>query len=140
MTTKRRFVRATAPGFYPAQRRKAGDVFALREGDKPASWMVEVDPMTREPVAADAPPAPVKGGERPSKIEEVKTYIRRAAAEVDMTNPDNLTKTGLPTLKALEAKLGWKPEPAQVQAALKGAGATKPQSSDDDAAKEGKPE
>lgn len=119
MTTKRQFVRATAPGFYPAQRRHKGDVFALREGDVLGAWMEPVDSVTQEPVP-DAPQAALQG-ERPTKPEDVKRAICEAAAQVDKSDPENVTKDGLPSPKALKGVLGWQPNYPQVKAALKGA-------------------
>ncbi len=114
-----RMVRATALGFYPAQRRRPGEVFALREGEQRASWMEPVDSVTQEPVP-DAPQAALQG-ERPTKPEDVKRAICEAAAQVDMADPGNVTKDGLPSPKALEKVLGWQPQFLQVKAAMKGA-------------------
>ena len=44
-------VRAREKGFYPAQRRVPGDVFALREGDAPAAWM---EPLAPKQAASEA--------------------------------------------------------------------------------------
>ena len=118
MTTKVRAVRA---GFYPAQRRKPGEVFALREGDKPGSWMELVNPSESklvEPVE-DAKPAAIQG-ERPEKPEDVKRAIREAAAQVDMSDPANVAKSGHPNPKAFRKVLGWQPQFMQVKAALDG--------------------
>ena len=45
-------VRAREKGFYPAQRRAPGDVFALREGEAPAAWMEPLAPEQAAPEAA----------------------------------------------------------------------------------------
>ena len=120
MTTK---VRAKRAGFYPAQRRRPGEVFALREGDKPGSWMEVVnlsDSKATEP-APNAEPAAIQG-ERPTEPADVKRAIKEAAAQVDMADAENLTKDGLPSPKALEKVLGWQPKYPQVKAALSEAG------------------
>lgn len=72
-------VRARAKGFYPAQRRAPGEVFALREGETPASWMEPLAPAqvavssaassagsTPEPVSDQASGPPAERGDDPS--------------------------------------------------------------------------
>lgn len=120
MTTK--LVRAVRAGFYSAQYRNPGDVFALREGDALGKWMELVDPATEEKVevAPEVPPAPLQG-ERPTEPADVKRAICEAAAQIDMADPENVTKDGLPSPKALKKVLGWQPNYPQVKAALKGA-------------------
>lgn len=44
-------VRAREKGFYPAQRRAPGDVFALHEGEAPAAWM---EPLVPEQAGSEA--------------------------------------------------------------------------------------
>ena len=118
--TTRVLVRAIGAGFYPAQRRRPGEVFALREGDKPGSWMEPLDQEAVEP-APTAEPAAIQG-ERPEKPEDVKRAIREAAAQVDMSDPSNVAKSGHPNPKALGKVLGWQPQFMQVKAALSEAG------------------
>ncbi|WP_119169034.1 hypothetical protein [Algihabitans albus] len=47
-------VRAREKGFYPAQRRAPGEVFALREGETPAAWMEPLAPGQAAPSSASS--------------------------------------------------------------------------------------
>lgn len=48
----------------------------------------------------------------------MRRAIKEAASQINMGNPSNPTKTGLPVPKVLEKMLGWRPAYVQAKAAL----------------------
>ncbi|MGP1257199.1 MAG: hypothetical protein ACTS10_22485 [Kiloniellales bacterium] len=79
-------VRAREKGFYPAQRRAPGDVFALREGEAPAAWMEPLAPEQAAPEAATGP-APQPLAERGNDPEawpraELAAFLRERGQSV----------------------------------------------------------
>ena len=95
-------VRARVKGFYPAQRRAPGEVFALREGDTAAAWM---EPLAPEEVAACVAPSSAgstpdpESGPPAERGDDPSTWLRpRLAAflrERGQTAPANAKDTTL---------------------------------------------
>lgn len=61
-------VRAIRDGFYGNSRRRLGDEFVLREGDKLGKWMERVEPAKPQGKKAQKPVEPEQGSVSDSEV------------------------------------------------------------------------